>query len=117
MPDVHPRFGAASVRSVCRRGTMLVDELAARVAHRCTRDDEADTETYDASETPQEALDRALAYWAKPALSATTRNRLIEFGEDVEAAIRANWQRSAYRALRQNALRMLIATSPDMQAV
>ena len=86
-------------------------------ASQLTRDDEADTETYDASETPQEALDRALAYWAKPALSATTRNRLIEFGEDVEAAIRANWQRSAYRALRQNALRMLIATSPDMQAV
>jgi hypothetical protein len=27
----------------------------------------------------------------------------------------AEWQRSPYRAMRQNALRMLIATSPDLQ--
>ena len=27
----------------------------------------------------------------------------------------AKWQQSPYRAMRQNALRMLIATSPDMQ--
>ena len=27
----------------------------------------------------------------------------------------AEWQQSPYRAIRQNALRMLIATSPDMQ--
>ena len=27
----------------------------------------------------------------------------------------ASWQQSPYRAIRQNALRMLIATSPDMQ--
>ena len=28
---------------------------------------------------------------------------------------RADWQQETYRALRQNALRMLIATSPDFQ--
>jgi hypothetical protein len=27
----------------------------------------------------------------------------------------ADWEQSPYRAMRQNALRLLIATSPDMQ--
>ena len=86
------------------------------VATQLTRENEVDGEGYDTSETPTQALDKALAYWARPALSAATRDRLIAFGEDVEARIDANWKRSSYRALRQNALRMLIATAPDLQA-
>jgi hypothetical protein len=27
----------------------------------------------------------------------------------------ASWQETSYRALRQNALRLMLATSPDMQ--
>ena len=34
----------------------------------------------------------------------------------MQGAATEDWQQSTYRALRQNALRMLIATSPDMQA-
>ena len=34
-----------------------------------------------------------------------------------DAAAVADWQKNAYRALRQNALRMLIATSPDHAGV
>ena len=86
------------------------------VAVQLTRHDTVDHDTYDTAETPAEALERALSFWGAPALSATTRDRLLGFGTDVEGRITANWQRGPYRALRQNALRVLIATSPDMQA-
>lgn len=81
-----------------------------------TRSDELGDDGYDPSETPAQALDRALGYWANPALSAATRERLLAFGRDVEERITASWQEDTYRALRQNALRVLVATSPDMQA-
>ena len=71
---------------------------------------------YPLNETPAEALTKALNYWGSPTLSQTTTDALIAFGEDVEAAAVANWQEHQYRALRQNALRMLIATAPDLQA-
>jgi len=69
----------------------------------------------DPKEDAKEALDRALAYWHRPRLSTPTKNRLISFGNDVEGAITADWERKTYRALRQNALRLLIATSPDQE--
>lgn len=80
-----------------------------------TREDEVADEGYDASETPAAAVDRALRYWGGPGIGAGTRNGLVEFGRDVESAIVADWQESSYRALRQNALRLMLATSPDMQ--
>jgi uncharacterized protein (DUF1800 family) len=69
----------------------------------------------DANETPEEALDKALAYWAHPRISASTRAELVRFGQKVEGAITADWEKKTYRALRQNALRMLIATAPDQE--
>ena len=47
---------------------------------------------------------------AKPS-SASPRSR----SSCLEGLATAGWQQSPYRAMRQNALRMLIATSPDMQ--
>ena len=84
-------------------------------ASQITREDEASDESYDASETPAEAVDKALRYWGKPTVAAGTRDELIRFGRGVEDAIVADWQEATFRALRQNALRMLLATSPDMQ--
>jgi uncharacterized protein (DUF1800 family) len=87
------------------------------VATQLTRDEQVDVDNnYPLNETPAEALTKALNYWGSPTLSQTTTDALIAFGEDVEAAAVANWQEHQYRALRQNALRMLIATAPDLQA-
>jgi uncharacterized protein (DUF1800 family) len=85
-------------------------------AYVCRRD-EADTEgDYSETETPVQAVDRALRYWDEPTISTETRNELLEFAQAAEDAIVGDWQESAYRGLRQNALRMLIANSPDLQA-
>jgi uncharacterized protein (DUF1800 family) len=84
---------------------------AALLVHR----NEADTDGYDTAETPAQAVSRAIAFWGNPTLTSTTVSQLTAFAQRVQAAITANWQQSAYRALRQNALRLLIATSPDME--
>jgi Protein of unknown function (DUF1800) len=75
------------------------------------------TPGYDPTEDPATALARALAYWADPPLSGESHQCIATFAETCLAGEGelAEWQQSPYRALRQNALRMLIATSPDMQ--
>jgi uncharacterized protein (DUF1800 family) len=79
-------------------------------------DEIADDGNYpNGNETPQEALDKALSYWGHPRISASTKSELLRFGQKVEEAIVADWERKTYRALRQNALRMLIATAPDSE--
>ena len=40
---------------------------------------------------------------------------LLAFANGVLPAVMANWQKGPYRAMRQNALRMLILTSSDFQ--
>ena len=80
-----------------------------------TREDEVSDDGYDAGETPSEAVEKALRYWGNPAIAAATRDELVGFGRDVESAIVADWQQTTFRALRQNALRLLLATSPDLQ--
>jgi uncharacterized protein (DUF1800 family) len=71
---------------------------------------------YSATETPAVALSSALAYWGEPALGAESMQCITAFAESALNGLgTAKWQRSPYRALRQNALRMLVATSPDMQ--
>jgi uncharacterized protein (DUF1800 family) len=72
-------------------------------------------ENYDRNETPEEAVRKALRYWGNPLLSDGTRAQLRQFAEGIEAAITADWQEGTYRGLRQNALRMLIPMSPEMQ--
>jgi Protein of unknown function (DUF1800) len=70
---------------------------------------------YDATETTSKAMASALSYWANPLLSGESQQRITEFGENALNRPVAKWEQSPYRAIRQNALRMLIATSPDMQ--
>jgi hypothetical protein len=71
---------------------------------------------YSETEGPGEALASALAYWGNPALSAETQQTIAAFAQSCLTGVAtANWQQSPYRAIRQNALRMLIATAPDMQ--
>lgn len=70
---------------------------------------------YSATENSAEALSSALAYWANPQLSSESSQCLAAFAQTCLSETLAPWQESPFRALRQNALRMLIATSPDMQ--
>jgi uncharacterized protein (DUF1800 family) len=71
--------------------------------------------TYDPTEEPAAALDNARAYWANPVLSAESLDCIGTFAQNCLAPYTARWQQRPYRAMRQNALRQLIATSPDMQ--
>lgn len=75
-------------------------------------DEEAD---YDEDEGTKTAVKRALRFWGDPLISGATRKGLERYAGSVAASATADWQKGSYRALRQNALRMLIATSPDMQ--
>ena len=49
-----------------------------------------------------------------PEITQATRCELQGFAARVEGLIDKSWKASQYRALRQNALRMLVATSPDL---
>jgi uncharacterized protein (DUF1800 family) len=69
-------------------------------------------ERYDA----QTVLKRALQFWNDPELSSGTHAVLLQFTE-VALADAGNqaWKRQQYPALVENALRQLIAVSPDLQ--
>jgi Protein of unknown function (DUF1800) len=70
---------------------------------------------YTATEEPAAALESALSYWGEPRLSADSLACLTSFAQTCLQEPLASWQKRPYHAMRQNALRMLIATSPDMQ--
>jgi uncharacterized protein (DUF1800 family) len=70
---------------------------------------------YDDDETPTAAVKKALSFWANPVLGPRTRKCLMNFAQTVEQAVPDESQKSSFRAMRQNALRLLIATSPDLQ--
>ncbi len=71
--------------------------------------------TYDAAETPKQALDSALAYWGKPALTAETVGELERFAATCLPTSMQSWEQRYLRIYRQNALRHLVAASPDYQ--
>jgi hypothetical protein len=73
-------------------------------------------EKYDEGEDAATALKRALAYTGNPTLTAETRQALAAFSKSCMPAELEEWQRSPYRAMRQNALRSLILTSSDWHA-
>ncbi len=72
-------------------------------------------QSYDKSETPDVALQKALDVLRNPTLTAETRSTLYGFATYCLPNPIASYQRSPLRASRQNALRMLIATCPDAQ--
>ncbi|MCB0876055.1 MAG: DUF1800 domain-containing protein [Solirubrobacterales bacterium] len=80
-----------------------------------TRDVAVDTDGYDERESASEAVSKALRFWGNPTLSAKTKSELRRFASRVEDVARDEWQQSAYRGLRQNALRVLIVMSPEFQ--
>jgi Protein of unknown function (DUF1800) len=69
---------------------------------------------YPIRESPEQALEKALQYWGTPEISPATRDYLVNFGRRVEGLTQRGEEPNG-RIQRQNALRMLIATSPDFQ--
>jgi uncharacterized protein (DUF1800 family) len=70
---------------------------------------------YDAAETAKTAVNKALRFWGDPLISNASRKGLVRYAGAVAAAATDDWQQDTFRLLRQNALRILIATSPEMQ--
>jgi Protein of unknown function (DUF1800) len=95
-------------------------EMASYVTSKTYPNPWADAEkgesVYSATEEPAAALASAMAYWGNPLLSTESSQCITAFAETCPVGSAATeWELSPYRAMRQNALRMLIATSPDMQ--
>jgi uncharacterized protein (DUF1800 family) len=74
-----------------------------------------DASSAAAMDPADRAVETAIAFWGNPTLSQATRDALTRFAADAGALADKKWMLSSYGALRQNALRMLVATSPDLQ--
>lgn len=92
------------------------------IASHATRDvaydpgDEDLVNAWPADETPEQALEKVLAFWGGHSVSSDTRSVLLDFARTAGSqADSASWKRRYYRVMRQNALRTLYAVSPDHQ--
>ncbi|MFY9487909.1 MAG: DUF1800 domain-containing protein [Solirubrobacterales bacterium] len=91
-----------AARSVCARDTLNPHDPAVQAA--C-----------DPTESAQTAVALALAYWGSPTIGAATRGELVAFAQRCQDKATGDWARVYYRIMRANALRLLIATSPEFQ--
>jgi len=64
---------------------------------------------------PDELVEGAVRFWGSPTLRPATRRALLEFARRSMADADASWKRRSYPVLITNALRQLVATSPDFQ--
>ena len=58
---------------------------------------------------------RALSFWGNPTITRGSRTALHRFAQNALSDADANWKRDDYPVLIVNALRMLVAVSPDYQ--
>jgi uncharacterized protein (DUF1800 family) len=79
------------------------------------KDNAAYLQQIGGAETAEQAVDRALAFWGAPTITDATRAQLVAFAADCDRLADRNHKRKAYPRMRQNALRQLIAASPDYQ--
>jgi uncharacterized protein (DUF1800 family) len=63
----------------------------------------------------QTVLARALNFWNDPELSPATHDALLRFAQSALGDADERWKKQQYPPLVENALRQLIAVSPDMQ--
>ncbi|HWG57032.1 MAG TPA: DUF1800 domain-containing protein, partial [Gaiellaceae bacterium] len=64
---------------------------------------------------PERLVDGALAFWGDPTVRAETRAALVLFARNALTDANSSWKRRAYPPLVANALRQLVAVSPDLQ--
>jgi uncharacterized protein (DUF1800 family) len=68
----------------------------------------------DPTETPARAVDRALGFWGNPSITRGTRAALERFATRCRDGANRERKQQTYPLLCQNALRMMIAISPDL---
>jgi len=85
------------------------------VAHEILGREYVQPNAYSPTETPEQAVEAALAHWDRPSLSDETLAELLRYARAAIPATLASWQQAHFRGYRQNALRQLIATCPDFQ--
>jgi uncharacterized protein (DUF1800 family) len=71
--------------------------------------------SYSVDETPEQALAAARAFWGDPDITPETLSILAAFAASSVPGNLTGTNRNRYRAWRQNALRILIYASPDLQ--
>jgi uncharacterized protein (DUF1800 family) len=98
------------------RGRSLMVTYALRNTYVDPWPDDDNAPKYDPGEDAQTALKRALAFTGNPSLTPETRAALLKFAQTAMGGELDEWERSPYRAMRQNALRHLILTSSDWHA-
>ena len=64
---------------------------------------------------PDKLVDRALAFWGSPTVTTSGRKALRKFAVAALSDADSDWKRDDYPVLIVNALRMLVAVSPDYQ--
>jgi uncharacterized protein (DUF1800 family) len=64
---------------------------------------------------PQGLVEGALAFWGSPTIRPETRRALVEFARRAMNDANASWKKRSYPVLVANALRQLVAVSPDLQ--
>ena len=64
---------------------------------------------------PKALVDAAIEFWGSPTLRPATRAALLTFANRAMGDANAKWKQTSYRFLTANALRQLIAVSPDLQ--
>ena len=69
---------------------------------------------WDPTESPEDAVAKARAYWGNPGLSADTVDVLLGFAESCLPLVMSTADESRLRAKRQNALRQLVGAAPDL---
>jgi uncharacterized protein (DUF1800 family) len=83
---------------------------------RILQDRKLDASKGTAPSDPQTVLKKALAFWNNPTLTDATRAALLQFAQTALAdAGKQRWKQNQYPVLAENALRQLIAVSPDLQ--
>jgi uncharacterized protein (DUF1800 family) len=88
-----------------------------RAASWALRDDQLDPDKDKLTvEKPAAAVERALAFWGNPRITAGTRATLERFADRCRAGANKGWKQETYPVLCQNALRVMVATSPDLQS-
>jgi uncharacterized protein (DUF1800 family) len=86
-----------------------------RAANLAVQGREAEQDGYDPAERADVAVQKAVRFWGNATLNTKTRDELVSFARHVDRLADDRWEEGVYRARRQNALRMLVATSPDLQ--
>ena len=64
---------------------------------------------------PSALVDAAIKFWGSPTLRPATKAALLTFANRSMGDANAKWKQTSYRFLTVNALRQLIAVSPDLQ--